>query len=156
MKPIALNEHQVSLFGVLIPKASLISALCYLALALPFAGKIPLVELVMFRFYVPKGKTTFPLFLADGEVASIEDYDRFANLPPEVIDLNHGGYECSVEHKFHDAKWWLTNHQAPRSETPGPVTIEIGMGILFIDENNALHQEHQITGTGTAHPRADE
>jgi hypothetical protein len=28
------------------------------------------------------------------------------------------------------------------------------MGILFIDENNALHQEHQINGTGTAHPRA--
>ncbi len=138
-------------FSLRVPAPAAIAAAAYLGLALLGGGRLPLVEKTMFRFSVPQVATVVPLFLADGERARAEDFVNFVNLPPEVVDLEHHGYECSVEHKLHEQKNWLAAHQAAAGAAAGPVSVALGVQLLSIGPNGKVKIEERIDARGTAH-----
>jgi hypothetical protein len=121
----------------------------YLVLATVGRDRLPLIQLRMFAFRAATGPVVVPLTLADGEVAAIEDYVDFAHLPPESVDVEHRGYECSVEHRFHEARAHLAAHQGGG----GPVRIEVGVVILSLGPDGSVQRRRRIDAEGRARRR---
>jgi hypothetical protein len=133
-----------------VPGPAVIALFTYLLLAAGLGGHLPFVQWSMFRFYLPKGATVTPLFLADGQRASEMDYTDYIGLSPEVVDLEHSGYECGVEHKLQELHDWLKGNQGPAEAEPGPVQIQVGLTILSLTEDGQVVTETRIDATGSA------
>lgn len=131
-----------------------VACAAYLVIAFVLGGRVPLFEWGMFRFPVTQAEagTVTPIFLADGAVASIEDYVGFQGIGPDDVDIEHRPYECSVEHKLHEAKGWLTEHAAAPDAPPGPVRAEFGLLVLRVEDGRVV-TERRIDAVGTAHPK---
>lgn len=125
----------------------------WVCLSLLLRGGVPFVHFPAFQFPAAGGTTAVPLLLADGADADIRDFTGFAGLDPSDVDTGHHGVPCSVEHRLYEARAWLAGHLAP-DDAPGPVRIQLGLRILSVDEDGALHQVDRIDGTGTATRRA--
>lgn len=93
-----------------------------------------------------------PLFQANGADADIADYTNFSGISPDDVDLLHQGVPCSVEHRLHEARAWITAHPATTSADSGLVPVAIGLRILSLDAYGRLSVQDRVDATGLAQP----
>jgi hypothetical protein len=125
----------------------------YVTLALFTGEALPFVHFPFFQFSRSEGAVAVPVLLADGELASPEDFTDFSGIDPEKIDVTHIGLGSSVEHKFFEQRDWIRDHRAAPGAPPGPVAIEVGIRVLSIDEHGRLKTGTRVDVTGTARRR---
>jgi hypothetical protein len=128
------------------------SGVLYVVLALVAGGSLPFVERHMFRFAVMEGPVALPLLRVDGVDADCAALQAISGLSPDQVDVEHRGYQSSVEHKFAELRDCLAARQAPAGAAPGPLRVELGL-IILQHVNGELQVRERIDAVGAAEAR---
>lgn len=125
------------------------SCAVYLALAFGLRGGLPFVRFPAFAFPDTGGVMALPLFLADGQPAQASDFEAFAGVGPEAVDIEHTGLPSVVAHRFVEDAHWIAEHRGDG----GDVVVEVGLRVLRVDGNGVVGVVDRIDGRGTARRR---
>jgi hypothetical protein len=130
-----------------------LSAAVFLLLALTAGSIVPFARFPVFRFPSTEGRMAVPVLLADGHLASVEDFIDYSGIDPQRIDVEHIGLGSIVQHRFEEQRSWIQEHQAPPGAPEGPVSIEVGIRVLTTDPEKGLVIGTRIDARGKARRR---
>ena len=125
------------------------SCALYLALAFGLRGGPPFVRFPAFAFPDTGGVMALPLFLADGQPAQVRDFEGFAGVGPQAVDIEHKGLPSVVAHRFVEDAHWIGEHRGDG----GDVAVEVGLRVLRVDGDGVVGVVDRIDGRGTARRR---
>lgn len=126
------------------------SCAIYLAVSLVLRGGVPFVRFPAFAFPDTGGVMALPLFLADGEPAEATDFEGFAGVGPEAVDVAHTGLPSVVAHRFYDLQSWIAAHPGDG----GDIAVIVGLRVLRRGPDGVTVGD-RVDGVGTARRRSE-
>jgi hypothetical protein len=128
-----------------------LAAVAYFLLSLLIGDRFPFSAYKMYASTAQRTEGAVIVCFADGALASVDDYERFAGIDPAAIYPR--GLACSLEWQVNEHRRWIERHVAPTGAPDGPVRIDIGYRLLAVDAAGRVSERIRVVARGTAWPK---